>query len=605
MKKLFNRFGSNPTYVTEPAGTNAGDSSGQSRREIARTTAASMPPLPAALENHVISTTRSIHTIESAAVELHFASIEQVRDLSLQAMTRNSGLLEVAVEVGLFNDDQVRRIQELVTINVSVDQRKSASPEFLTWKADVERHGATVVVQELGAGEIQEEKARAAAGGDIARDQNNLLLARQMFMDTANTGASDLQLLVKENHAEVQIRIQGDYWNAKNFEVSRAEGEALMRAIVTGLATVKPGSYNPHEFQDAQINGPLTLPGSHLSSVRLKRGPMYPAEQGAAFLAARLQYIPDEKGQAVVGARSITLEQPEAPPGEFAIKGYSPFQMELMLRLLYQPMGIVVITGPTSSGKTTTLFEAMRHQARLFPHRRLITIENPPEYPQPWAITLASNETNSLEMVRHTLRMDPDIIMLSEVRTGEEGVAAMQEAMTGHYTLITLHVTDAYRVPTRLEQMDPKNLSLAQTCDHEIMRGWIAQRIAPVLCPKCSVPWNHVRDAKPSYWTHAITSWSKGRSYEGIKARGPGCDKCSGLQIARSEALAEIVVTTPKLMEDYRAKGIHYARTQHRMSAGADQSLLAHAMDRIYAGTLDPTDVQTNIHDLIEYEDGL
>ena len=605
MKKLLSRFGSNSTYLTEQQTDTGSGSVSQARGAPARTTALPMPPLPTALASHVICTELAIHTVESAAIELRLASVEQLRDLNLQAMTRRVGLLDVAVEAGLLNADQVERIREMLKVHVSVDRVKIASPEFLTWKADVERHGGQVEITELGAAQIQEEKTRATAGVDIAAELNNLRLAKQMFMDASHTGASDLQLLVKENHAEVQIRIQGDYWNAKNFEMPRADGEALMRAIITGLATVKPGSYNPHEFQDAQINGPLTLPGSHLSSVRLKRGPMYPAEQGAAFLAARLQYIPDEKGQPVVGARPITLAQPESPAGQFVIKGYNALQMELLLRLLYQPMGIVVITGPTSSGKTTTLFEAMRHQARLFPHRRLITIENPPEYPQPWAITLASNESNSLEMVRHTLRMDPDIIMLSEVRSGEEGVAAMQEAMTGHFTWITLHVTDAYRVPVRLEQMDPKNLSLDQTCDHEIMRGWIAQRIAPVLCPHCSVSYRQVMDTKPSYWTRAIESWAGGRSLGEIRARGKGCDKCGGRQILRSEALAEIVVTTPQLMEDYRAHGIHYARKRHRMSDGADQSLLAHAMDRIYAGTLDPTDVQTNIHDLIAHEEGL
>ncbi|MGF6440604.1 ATPase, T2SS/T4P/T4SS family [Paraburkholderia youngii] len=605
MKRLIPSFLSSSPNLTEQE-TNAASATGSwARGAAARTAAVPIPPLPAGLASHVICTAQSIHTVESAAIELRLAGVDQLRDLSMQALTRQLPLLDVAVEAGLLNAEQVGRITEMLKIHVSVDRVKMASPEFLTWKKDVEKQGGNVEILEMGAAQIQEEKTRAVAGVDIAAEMNNLRLARQMFMDAAHTGASDLQLLVKENHAEVQIRIQGDYWNAKNFEMPRADGEALMRSIITGLATVKPGSYNPHEFQDAQINGPIALPGSHLSSVRLKRGPMYPAEQGAAFLAARLQYIPDEKGQAVPGARAITLATPKSPPGEFLIKGYSTLQMELMLRLLYQPMGIVVITGPTSSGKTTTLFEAMRHQARLFPHRRLITIENPPEYPQPWAITLASNESNSLEMVRHTLRMDPDIIMLSEVRSGEEGVAAMQEAMTGHFTWITLHVTDAFRVPVRLEQMDPKNLSLDQTCDHEIMRGWIAQRIAPVLCPDCSVPFSDVLDTTPAYWTRAIKSWGNNRPFDGIRARGKGCATCGGRQILRSEALAEIVVTTPQLMEDYRAKGIHYARKQHRMTDGADQSLLAHAMDRIYAGTLDPTDVQTNIHDLIAYEEGL
>jgi type II secretory ATPase GspE/PulE/Tfp pilus assembly ATPase PilB-like protein len=372
----------------------------------------------------------------------------------------------------------------------------------------------------------------------------------------------------------------------EHYEMRPEEGDALARAFYNGLATVREdGTFNPLDFQNAQIAGDA-LPGLNLSSVRIVRGPSYPSQAGGGFMIARLQYASPKDEGAV----------PETGLQRLAKKGFTPLQLGLFEQMVRLPLGIVTVTGPTGSGKTTTLFELMRYQHQLFPESRQVTVEDPPENPLPWAIQLEAKSDEFADRVKTTLRMDPDIILVGELRDAHSALAAVQAAQTGHFCWATLHVTDPYKVFSRLETMDPKQLSFAHTCDHELFVGATSQRLVGKLCPDCSKPLSKAGDYVPRFMLDALKSWG---DLSPVRVRGEGCKACGGLKIAGRAAVAELVITDESFMEDVLRQGILVARKNHRQKAGADKSMLANAMDLVLRGEVCPVDVHRGVHRLV------
>src|SRR5690606_23226263 len=141
------------------------------------------------------------------------------------------------------------------------------------------------------------------------------------------------------------------------------------------------------------------------------------------------------------------------------------------------PNGIIIITGPTGSGKTTTRYECLMETARSKPYRRLVTIEDPVEYPMPWAtqlfVTDARNEADTgsaySERLRAALRMAPNILLIGELRSADVALSALEAAVTSHQVYTTMHVTDPFLFVDRLELMDPDRLNRRAICDHKIV----------------------------------------------------------------------------------------------------------------------------------------
>lgn len=489
---------------------------------------------------------------------------------------------------------------ELLT--VYVDARHVGTAPYLTWIEDVRLAHPNVRIEQKSAQELEELREELASRQTRAEeaDQQTLNKAWRLFTDLAAIGATDMHLLIREQHAQVQARVKGDLKVVDNHSMYREEGEALARAIYSGLATVKDNAYKPLEFQNAQIKGSV-FPGAGLSSIRIIRGPAYPVEEGGGFLIARLQgeRTMGREGKGT-GARPLSLRVPDIPadPIRLAKLGFTARQMELIEEIIRLPYGITIVTGPTGSGKTTTLNEAMRYQAQLFPGARQITAEDPVEYPQPWAIQLQADGGAFQDRVASMLRMDPDIILIGEIRKSAEGVSAIQAAMTGHFVWTTAHVNDPYEVFSRLEVMDPALLPRALTCNHTLIGAITSQRVVSKLCPDCKQPLHKHQDELPQFMLRALSSWG---DLSQVHVRGKGCETCDGDAIVGNQAVAEIVLTSEELMEDVR-KNAAKARRMHRRKPGSDKSMLANAMDLVLAGHLDPVDAHRGV-DKIEFKD--
>ncbi|MCL6470900.1 MAG: Flp pilus assembly complex ATPase component TadA, partial [Ralstonia sp.] len=513
-----------------------------------------------------------------------------------QRAAGQGGYVEYLAPTFGLSSEQVQRVLAAQGFVVHVDARHYGTPRFLAWEAVLRRLGATPQVRKASAQDLAALRRELANAGRLDdTDLQTLAKARQLIADAAAVGASDIHILVREDHTEVQIRIKGDLWTVASMSMRREEGERLTRSMYSGLATIKEDSYKALNFQNAQIKGEA-LPGTGLTSVRIIRGPSFPVESGGGFLVARLQYrdlAAQSEGSPEV-AKRLDLCTPKAPPGAFRLgeMGYTPLQVELVSRLMHRPMGAVIVTGPTGSGKTTTLYEYTRERARLLPHDRLITIEDPTEYPMNWAIQLVTDSKSFPQMLTKTLRMDPDVVLLGEIRDADAGEATLQAAATGHQVPTTLHVTDPFETFTRLMGMDHVRLSLEIICNHNLIIGLIAQRIVQMLCPHCSVPLDQASEQLPAYMLRALHTWG---DLSGVRVRGTGCPHCDGKGIAGEQAVAEVVVTSEALMQDCIEHGVLVVRRNHRRRAGSDKPMIAHAIDLVLAGRLDPRDAQRRV----------
>ena len=152
--------------------------------------------------------------------------------------------------------------------------------------------------------------------------------------------------------------------------------------------------------------------------------------------------------------------------------------------MLDQPHGILLVTGPTGSGKTTTLYAALDRLNK--PDVKIVTVEDPVEYQMPGINQIQVKPQIDLTFanaLRSILRQDPDIIMVGEIRDLETVRIAMQSALTGHLVLSTLHTNDAPSTVTRLLDMGAEDYLLTST-----VNGILAQRLVRTLCPKCREP---------------------------------------------------------------------------------------------------------------------
>ncbi|MFL9876665.1 ATPase, T2SS/T4P/T4SS family [Paraburkholderia megapolitana] len=414
----------------------------------------------------------------------------------------------------------------------------------------------------------------------------------------AAAGASDVHVLLRRHHTEVQCRIHGDLHTSDKFSLHADRGERLVRAIYNGLATNKPPEFMQHEFQHAQIDGE-TLAGTGLSTVRIARGPMVPADHGGGYLVARLQGQPGavsaiSRREAI---RQLQLRKPTRPvqsAGDVAWKGFAPAQIKRMQRIALRPNGLVALTGPVGSGKTQAIYHLERYLAQRFPERRQVTIEDPPEFEMDWAVQLAVGERTFLDLLRETLRMDPNTLLVGELRAPAEAEAALEAALAGRLVLTTLHVIDPYYFFQRLEDMDPERMPKRNTCNAEKVVAVIGLRLLQRLCEHCRVPLvDAPAGAVPDEVIEALSSWGDTLN---VHVRGAGCSHCDGLGTAGRQVVAEIIEMDTGLMADLRENTVDEVKRRHRARPESDYSMLAYAVAHILAGRVDPNDAQAQLN---------
>ncbi|MCL6594320.1 MAG: GspE/PulE family protein, partial [Alicyclobacillus sp.] len=210
---------------------------------------------------------------------------------------------------------------------------------------------------------------------------------------------------------------------------------------------------------------------------------------------------------------------------------------EARFRSLFRaPYGMVLITGPTGSGKTSTLYAALRELASE--ERNIVTIEDPVEYQLPGVNQVQVNLASGLTFargLRAILRQDPDVVMVGEIRDQETAEIAIRAALTGHLVLSTLHTNDTAGAVTRLVDMGIEPFLVASA-----VLGVVAQRLVRQVCPQCSEV-HSLSPAEQAFLQHALArqaAWHQGGAGSPVQLAGGGReqpDAGRGVQVAKVE----------------------------------------------------------------------
>jgi type II secretory ATPase GspE/PulE/Tfp pilus assembly ATPase PilB-like protein len=211
-----------------------------------------------------------------------------------------------------------------------------------------------------------------------------------------------------------------------------------------------------------------------------------------------------------------------------------------MDRLIALPHGMVLVTGPTGSGKTTTLYAAL---SKLYdPAKKIITIEDPVEYELTGVNQIPVNPKRGLSFsagLRHILRQDPDVVMVGEVRDSETAEIAIRAALTGHLIFSTLHTNNAISAVGRLLDMGVEPFLLSS-----VLEGVVAQRLGRRICADCrrTVPISEEV-------THRLSKAELSLFDLGMTHRGAGCDECAGSGYRGRIGYYELLLTNSRLRE--------------------------------------------------------
>lgn len=254
----------------------------------------------------------------------------------------------------------------------------------------------------------------------------------------------------------------------------------------------------------------------------------------------RLSTMPTAFGEKCV----LRIFDPDTAAKDFAHLGFAPDEEAIWRSMIAQPHGIVLVTGPTGSGKTTTLYTTLRHLAT--PEVNVCTVEDPIEMIMPDLNQMQVQPTIDLSFaqgIRTLLRQDPDIIMVGEIRDLETAQMAVQAALTGHLVLSTLHTNDAVSAITRL-----LDLGIPPYLIQNVLIGIMAQRLVRTLCPHCKEP-GQIDDALWEALVHPLRLPKP----EAIN-KPHGCLECRNTGYLGRVGLYELLAVTPGLRRLFQAE---------------------------------------------------
>jgi type II secretory ATPase GspE/PulE/Tfp pilus assembly ATPase PilB-like protein len=219
--------------------------------------------------------------------------------------------------------------------------------------------------------------------------------------------------------------------------------------------------------------------------------------------------------------------------------GLDPERSALLKRLVGKPHGLFLTTGPTGSGKTTTLYSIL--SSIYTPEKKLITIEDPVEYELAGVAQIPVRPARGFTFgsgLRAILRQDPDVIMVGEIRDAETAEIAIRAALTGHQVFSTLHTNDAAGAVTRLLDMGIEAFLISSS-----LEGVLAQRLVRRICSHCSEPWI------PPEATRERLGFLGPAALDGVYYQGRGCEECRGTGYKGRVGIFELLVITPALRE--------------------------------------------------------
>jgi len=291
----------------------------------------------------------------------------------------------------------------------------------------------------------------------------------------------------------------------------------------------------PRRLQTAIVSRVKIMARLNIAENRLPQDGRVKLRIGGKAIDFRVSTVPTLYGESVV----IRILDQSSVPLNMETLGFSPATLATFRPMVSAPYGMVLVTGPTGSGKTTTLYAAL--QEIKTSERKIITIEDPVEYQIPGVIQIQVKPQIGLTFasgLRSIVRQDPDVILVGEIRDRETAEIAIHSALTGHMVLSTLHTNDAAGAVTRLLEMGVEEY-LLPSC----LMGVLAQRLVRTICEDCTAP----RDIPKALREEVLRE--TGSFPEGELRIGRGCEACAGTGFRGRSAIFELLPVTEGLKE--------------------------------------------------------
>jgi general secretion pathway protein E len=340
----------------------------------------------------------------------------------------------------------------------------------------------------------------------LANDAPIVNLVNSLMIEAIRKGASDIHIESFSDEARVRYRVDG---------------------MLSTVMRLQKGTF-PAVSSRIKIMANLNI-----MERRLPQDGRISVHLGDGRYDVRVSVVPIADGESLV----LRLFNTEGVPMGLADLGLDARSLRLLRAMAAHPHGLVLATGPTGSGKTTTLNALLREVASE--RIKVITIEDPVEYRIGGVDQIQTNERIGLSfdsLLRRVLRQDPDVIMVGEIRDTPTAELSLRAALTGHLVLSTLHTNDAVSVIPRLRDMGIEPYLLAA-----VLRGALAQRLVRKVCRSCA------RSAKPEARERALLE-----EY-GLTAtrlvRGSGCDACDGTGFKGRTAVFELFASDDRIEE--------------------------------------------------------
>lgn len=368
-------------------------------------------------------------------------------------------------------------------------------------------------LQRLYSGQGVSDSDDEASFGDVTDDE-----FVEHLRDLA-TEAPVIRLVNKIIFDAVEVR-------ASDIHVEPAEAETFIRYRIDGV--LRPGETPPTNLGAAIVSRIKLLAHLNIAERRLPQDGRIRLRVKGHELDLRISTVPTVHGESLV----IRILDRNAVRFSLLGMGFSPNNLARFESLLGRPHGILLVTGPTGSGKTTTLYAALSQldSARL----KILTVEDPVEYQLPAISQIQVHAQIGLTFaraLRSILRQDPDIIMIGEMRDTETAQVAVQASLTGHLVLSTLHTNNAASAIIRLEDMGVERYLITST-----VTGVLAQRLIRTLCTHCKEP---TELSEPIWLQSGLVRFSAAPT---TVYRAVGCPKCNGLGYQGRAAIHELFI---------------------------------------------------------------
>jgi general secretion pathway protein E len=344
---------------------------------------------------------------------------------------------------------------------------------------------------------------------ELAGEAPVIKLVNQLIHKAAECGASDIHIEPFEGQLKVRYRVDG-----------------LLREV----------DAPPLQSAAAVISRVKIMANLNIAERRLAQDGRFKQRVRGEEYDLRISTVPTMHGESVV----MRLLKRNAVAMDFASLGFDEHQQKTMKDILATPHGILLVTGPTGSGKSTTLYAALEHLNE--PERMIITVEDPVEYNIKGINQMQVKPQIGLTFanaLRSIVRQDPDVIMIGEMRDTETAEIAVQSALTGHLVLSTLHTNDAPGSVMRLLDMGVQDYLLTSA-----VTGIQAQRLVRTLCTECREAFEPIDEI--------VERWRLDRFAENGRPtlyRPHGCDACGDTGYSGRIAIVEILLMSDEIRE--------------------------------------------------------